>query len=137
MELRLYVDKPPSRSDLFKKWLLRAGVALLFISVGSNKFAAHSPWIQIFAQLGFGQWFRYFTGVLQIGGGVLVLIPRTFALGIVILACTMAGAMASWIFLLGAPLNAMIPGALLLGLLFVGGEDLIELGSSIRMWRHD
>jgi len=129
MDLKLYVDKPPTRIDVLKKWMLRAVVALLFISVGSNKFAARSPWIQIFAQIGFGQWFRYFTGVLQIAGGLLVLIPRTFAIGIVILACTMAGAMASWIFLLGAPLNAMIPGALLLGLLFAGGEDLIELAA--------
>src|SRR5215831_15110004 len=76
MDLKLYVDKPPSRIDVLKKWMLRAVVALLFICVGSNKFAARSPWIQIFAQIGFGQWFRYFTGVLQIAGGLLVLIPR-------------------------------------------------------------
>jgi hypothetical protein len=58
------------------------------------------------------------------------LIPRTFALGIVIVGCTMAGAMASWIFLLGEPLNAFIPGALLLGLVFIGGEELIDFLSA-------
>jgi hypothetical protein len=71
---------------------------------------------------------RFFTGGIQIVGGLLVLIPCTFAFGILILACTMLGAMALWVFLLGAPL-ALIPGALLGGLLAVGGEDLLSLGS--------
>jgi hypothetical protein len=58
---------------------------------------------------------------------VFVLIPRTFAFGILILGCTMAGAVAAWIFFLGEPFFAFIPGALLLGLMFVGGEEIIEL----------
>ena len=32
--------------------------------------------VLIFNRIGFGQWFRYFTGTLQILGGALVLIPR-------------------------------------------------------------
>jgi hypothetical protein len=41
----------------------------------------------------------------------------------------MLGAMAVWIFLLGAPFNAIFPGALLVGLLVVAAEDLINLFS--------
>jgi hypothetical protein len=44
----------------------------------------------------------------------------------------MAGAMAAWIFVLGAPFNAIIPGVLLLCLLFAGGESLMDLFSSRR-----
>src|SRR5262249_58888453 len=132
MTLKLLLEEPKGRMDVLKVWLLRAGVAALFISVGANKFAARSPWVGIFDQIGFGQWFRYFTGAFQVGGALLVLIPRTFAIGIIILACTMAGAMACWMFLLGEPLNALIPGALLGGLLFVGGEELIDLTSRLR-----
>jgi putative oxidoreductase len=130
--MKLLLEERTAPFDIIRTWAPRLIAAALFLFVGSNKFADRSPWIQIFQQIGFGQWFRYFTGVLQVGGALLVLIPRTFPVGILILACTMAGAMAAWIFFLGAPFNAMIPGALLLGLLFVGGERLIDLFSSSR-----
>jgi uncharacterized membrane protein YphA (DoxX/SURF4 family) len=119
-------DARRSRFDILKSWLIRIVASMLFLFVGWSKFSARSQWVQIFAQIGFGQWFRYLTGVLQVGGALMVLIPRLFPAGIVILVCTMIGAMAAWIFFLGAPLNAMIPGALAMGLLAVGGEDLID-----------
>jgi putative oxidoreductase len=110
-------------------WLPRVAVAVVFGFIGQGKFGAHSSWIQIFDRIGFGQWFRYLTGVLQVGGALLVLIPRTFPIGIFILACTMLGAMAAWIFILGAPFNALIPAVILGGLLIAGGEDTMRLFS--------
>src|SRR2546430_2861644 len=35
-----------------------------------------SEWVRIFDRIGLGQWFRYFTGALQVTGALLVLIPR-------------------------------------------------------------
>jgi uncharacterized membrane protein len=32
--------------------------------------------VQEFAQIGFGQWFRFFTGILEVAGAVGLLIPR-------------------------------------------------------------
>jgi putative oxidoreductase len=121
------VIESPSRFDVLKTWFLRAVVALFFVWVGTSKFAAHSQWVRIFQLIGFGQWFRYLTGTLQVAGGLLVLIPRTFVFGILILACTMAGAMAAWMFFLGSPFTAVIPGVLLVGLVLVGGEDFMNL----------
>lgn len=92
-----------------------------------SKFGTHSSWIKTFEQIGFGQWFRYLTGTIQMLGAIAVLIPRIFPWGILMLACTMLGAILAWIFLLGAPFNAVFPGALLVGLLIIGGEDLINL----------
>src|SRR5215475_13445154 len=128
----------PERKVAVESWLIRAGIALLFIYIGQSKFETRSQWIAIFNQIGLGQWFRYLTGTLQVAGGLLMLIPRTFVYGIAILASTMAGAMAAWIFFLNSPVAAIIPGGLLLGLFFVGGEELIELGSKLReLWhRH-
>ena len=122
-----------SRSELLKKWLLRSAVAGVFIWIGKGKFQAHSEWVVIFDRIGFGQWFRYFTGIVQVCGGVLVLIPRTFVVGILMLMCSMAGAMAAWIFFLGVPLAAIIPGSIFVGLLFVGAEDVIDLASRCRL----
>jgi len=129
--MTLAVEERATPFEIIRTWAPRVIAAALFLFVGSIKFRARSPWVQIFQQIGFGEWFRYFTGVLQISGALLVLIPRTFPIGILILACTMAGAMAAWIFLLGAPFNAMIPGVLLLGLLFVGGERLIDTVAAV------
>jgi len=54
---------------------------------------ANSPTVAIFARIGFGQWFRDFTDTMQIAGGSLVLIPQTFADGILMIGCTLVGAM--------------------------------------------
>jgi putative oxidoreductase len=126
-ELKLLEEPKRSAIDVFTKWLPRIAVAVVFLNVGSQKFAAHSMWVRIFAQIGLGQWFRYLTGGLQVGGALLVLVPRTFALGILLLACTMAGAVATWLLVLRVPLNAPIPGVLLVVLVAIGGSELWNL----------
>jgi len=109
------------------KWLPRIAVTLLFLFIGLSKFGRQSRWVLTFEQIGFGQWLRYVTGILQLVGALLVLVPRLFLLGIMLLASTMIGAMAAWIFLLGVPFNAVFPGALLVGLIVVAAEDLVKL----------
>lgn len=59
---------------------------------------------------------------MQMIGAIAVLIPRTFLLGIAMLVCTMLGAVVGWIFLLGAPFNAIFPGALLAALIVIAGR---------------
>lgn len=48
-----------------------------------------------------------------------MLVPRTFLVGIGLLACTMAGAAVIWIMRLGAAANAIVPAAVLAGLVAV------------------
>ncbi len=115
-DLRLVPEETRSRIDILITWILRLGVAAVFFSVGTSKFGAHSSWIKTFDQIGLGQWFRYVTGMLQVAGAVLVLIPRTFLLGIGILACTMAGAVTVWLVVFHAPDNAIIPAVILIAL---------------------
>ena len=115
--------------DHVRRWLPRLAIAILFFFLGKSKFNAQSGWIKIFDQIGFGHWLRYLTGTLQMVGAFAVLIPRIFPLGILMLSFTMLGAMAAWVFVLKNPLNAIFPGALLVGLLLVGGEELVNLFS--------
>src|SRR5437773_5187096 len=126
----MFLEERNTWRNVLRVWLLRVGIAAIFIFIGTNKFAAHSEWVGLFERIGFGQWFRYFTGMLQITGATLVLIPKTFSVGIVILACTMLGAMGAWVFFLGNPVLAIVPGGILLGLLAVGGSDVIDLIAS-------
>ncbi len=99
-------------------WCLRAAIAAAFIVFGMEKFssAPGSQWVDLFQQIRLGQWFRYFTGVIEVAGGMLVLVPWTVSLGLLLLVCTMAAASLIWIFVLGQPGNSIITGAFLAGL---------------------
>ena len=102
--------------NVFGDWALRGGVGLVAIMVGWDKFPTDTMWVQMFQQIGLGQWFRYFTGIVEILGGVLVLIPRAAPAGLALLAVTMAAASLIHIFVLGHPGNAPITGVFALAL---------------------
>ncbi len=77
-------------------WTIRGGVAAFFFIFGLEKFSSDpgSHWVHLFEQIGFGTWFRYCAGVVEVLGGVLVLIPSTAIAGLAIRAVTMA--VAAW-----------------------------------------
>jgi len=106
----------PEPRNTIGDWAVRGGFALLFVSAGAEKFGSSGGWIQIFQQIGIGQWFRYFTGVVELLGAALLLIPWTITAGVALLACTMLSAALLWIFRLGHPGNAVFSGAFLGGL---------------------
>jgi len=119
MLLKPSVEPVPNRLGLLATWLPRVAVAMVFVSVGSSKFR-DPMWIRLFGQIGLGQWFRYLTGIMQIAGGALVLVPRTALVGIALAACTMLGATVAWLTVLHAPFNAPIPAAILAILAGIG-----------------
>ena len=62
-------------------WVLRIAVAGLFLFAGAMKLSGQPMMIQEFDTVGLGQWFRYFTGALEIIGAIAVLIPALSVLG--------------------------------------------------------
>jgi putative oxidoreductase len=118
--LKLAVEETRSAGDVLAAWLPRVAVALIFLSVGSEKFGSHGPWIRIFARIGLGDWFRYLTGLMQVGGALLLLVPPLVTLGAVVLGSTMVGAIVTNVFILNTGLAAIIPSALLAAVVFVG-----------------
>jgi putative oxidoreductase len=48
--------------------------------------------VDLFAKVGLGQWFRYFTGLLEVGAGIGLLLSRYAFYAAVVLAVVMAGA---------------------------------------------
>lgn len=111
-----------ARRTSFTDWLLRGAVAFVFVSIGWEKLTATpgSMWFTLFAHIGWGQWFRCFTGGVQILGGVLMIIPRSTIIGTLLLASTMAGAILFHLFVLGDPFSSAIPAVLLVGILVIG-----------------
>jgi putative oxidoreductase len=101
-------------------WVLQVVMALLFLFFGATKFTPRVAfWVELFAEIGIGQWFRYFTGGLEVVCAVFLLIPRTSALAAVLLACNMAGAVFVHLFILRDGYAAMFPGLPLLILIAV------------------
>lgn len=88
-------------------------IGLLFIFIGYGKFENRGMWVQIFDQIGLGQWFRIFTGVVQLSGGVLILFRRGRTIGAALLGCTMLGAAIVDIVVIGSPV-AIVPLLLLI-----------------------
>jgi putative oxidoreductase len=77
-------------------------VGLLFVFIGYTKFSG-DEWVQIFDRIGLGQWFRYFTGGMQVLGGLLMSVPKTMVYGAAMLTCTMIGAVLVDLFVMHGP----------------------------------
>jgi uncharacterized membrane protein YphA (DoxX/SURF4 family) len=103
-------------------WMMRLGVAIVFLIAGVEKFSANpnSHWVSMFNRIGLGEWFRYFTAVVEIVGAALVLLPRTVTIGLSLLAVTMAGAAVIVFFVLGQRGDSLFPALILIGLLALG-----------------
>jgi uncharacterized membrane protein YphA (DoxX/SURF4 family) len=101
----------PNRAGNVLAWVLQIVLAALFLLVGSAKLGAGSEmWVQVFAAIGIGQWFRVFTGSLEILCAILLLIPRGTVIGAALLSCTMVAAFFIRLFVLRGPtLDAITP----------------------------
>ena len=65
--------EPNNQIDRIRDWLPsapRVAVGLIFIFFGYSKLDSdpRTEWFHIFEQIGIGQWFRVFTGVIQVLG---------------------------------------------------------------------
>ena len=90
-------------------WILQTGAAGMFLMVGFFKLSGDPRMVGLFDAIGFGQWFRYLTGSLEVLGAVLLLIPRLSGLGALLLVGAMLGAVATHLFVVGgSPLPAII-----------------------------
>lgn len=109
------LPEPESRNQV-PDWAIRVSIAILYFLIGLGKFSSSpgSHWVTMFEQIHAGQWFRYFTGIVESSAAVLVVIPRAAIFGLLLLACTMLGASLIVAFLLHQPGEAAFPGFLFL-----------------------
>lgn len=97
-----------SRAANVALWIVQAVLAFMFVGAGYAKLAGNPDMVAMYEVIGVGQWFRYATGVLEIAGAILLLIPASAAAGALLLACVMAGAVLAHLLVVGgSPLMAM------------------------------
>ena len=84
-------------------WVLAVLLAVVFVFAGGAKLFGARAMVQEFAQIGIGQWFRYFTGLLEVSGAIGVLIPKYRFAAALQIAVVMVGATAANIWILRLP----------------------------------
>lgn len=96
-------------------WILRIALALIFVVVGFVKIpgSLHPMWVRLFERIGFGQWFRYFTALVEVVGGMLMLVPAATWLSVALLASAMVGALLVHLFIIGVGVPTAVVIALL------------------------
>jgi putative oxidoreductase len=110
-ELKFAIDEQGTAMDVFALWMPRLALVAVFLFIGLTKFNndPRGEWYRLFERIGLGQWFRLFTGAVQVTGALLLIPRRTLTLGAAVLACTMVGAMLVDIFVVGAAGFALLP----------------------------
>ena len=90
-------------------WVLQIAAAAMFLMAGFSKLLGNPQMVAMFDAIGVGQWLRYLTGALEVGGAILLVVPRTSGLGALVLAFVMVGAVLTHLLILGgSPLIAIV-----------------------------
>src|ERR1700757_5217189 len=82
-------------------WTVQSGAAAMFLMAGTNKLAGNEQMVGMFQAIGFGQWFRYLTGSLEIIGGILLFVPSLSGVGGLLMTGVFTGAVATHLFIIG------------------------------------
>jgi uncharacterized membrane protein YphA (DoxX/SURF4 family) len=83
--------KPIGASELV--WACQILAAAQFFLTALDKLSGAPPMVQLFEAVGFGQWFRYVTGCIELAGAALLLMPSLATTGAALLSAVMIGAL--------------------------------------------
>jgi len=103
----------PSRGRVVGAWIIQGLLAAAFLAAGGAKLAGVPMMVQIFDQIGMGQWFRIVTGLVEVIGAVALVVPGFAALGAAWLGATMFVAVLTHLFILH---SSAMPALILLTL---------------------
>ncbi|MHA1549671.1 MAG: DoxX family protein [Alphaproteobacteria bacterium] len=98
------------QSKLSKYGLLTLKIlaGLAFLGAGLAKLSGAEMMVQMFDAIGVGQWFRYLTGIIEIGATVLLFVPGAQVFGAALLGATMIGATFTHFVLGGTAAPALV-----------------------------
>ena len=82
-------------------WVLQLLLAAVFLIAGTTKLAGAQMHVETFEKLGVGQWFRYFTGSIEVIAAIMIIVPRTVVVGAALLSATMIAAIETQLVVIG------------------------------------
>lgn len=107
----------PGKAKNAAFWFLQVAGAAVFLMAGLAKLTGAEAMVQVFAAVGLGQWLRYFTGVLEVVGAVVLVVPALAGVSALWLTAVMVGAVVAHLTVLGG--NPAVPVALLVSMAIV------------------
>jgi len=121
----------PRASRRIGAWILQAVVAAAFLAAGAAKLTAAPYMVQLFAQIGLGQWFRIVTGSVEIVGALTLFYPRLASVGGLWLGGTMVFAVLTHLFVLHTnPAPAIVLGLLNTLIVYLRRDELTSLAKA-------
>jgi putative oxidoreductase len=106
-------------------WVLQGIVATAFFAAGAAKLAGAAYMVQLFEQIGLGQWFRYVTGVVEVVGALALIAPGLVWFGGLWLGGTMFFAVLTHVFVLHtSPVPAIVLGVLNALIVYLRRDEL-------------
>jgi len=113
-------------------WTLQGFVAAAFLAAGAAKLAAAPFMVQLFAQIGLGQWFRVATGIVEIIGAFALVYPRLASVGGLWLGGTMFFAVLTHLFVLHTnPAPALVLGLLNALIVYLRRDELASFARTL------
>jgi putative oxidoreductase len=100
-----------SKIGNYALWAIQILGAAMFLMAGGNKLSGNEQMVGMFNAIGVGQWFRYVTGGIEVIAALMLFVPRLAGIGALLLVGTMAGAIATHLFIIGG--NFAMPAVLL------------------------
>ena len=92
-------------------WTVQGILAAAFLAAGYAKLSGVPFMVELFDQIGVGQWFRVVTGLVEVTGAVALLVPGLASVGAAWLGSTMVFAVATHLFILHtSPVAAIVLG---------------------------
>lgn len=82
-------------------WSVQVITAVAVFGAGLATVGGAAQPVEMFNQIGAGEWFRYLTGALEVAGGLGLLIPRVSGLAGLALAGLWTGAVVTHLFVIG------------------------------------
>ncbi len=99
----------PSKTTEISAWSLQILLAVIYLAAASAKLAGLPMMVDVFAQIGLGQWFRYVTAAVEIVGAIALVVPGFAVGGAALLGVTMICAVAAHVvFLHSSPVPPLV-----------------------------
>jgi putative oxidoreductase len=121
---------PTGRAANIGLWIAQIVTALAFVFAALGKFGGDPMIVETFDKIGFGDWFRYFIGVLEVLGAVALFVRPLVGLAGLAFVGLMVGALVVTV--------AVVGGSVVLPLVLLVLSAVIAWGrrrSTARLWQ--
>jgi putative oxidoreductase len=120
-------NEPKTKTRIIALWGLRTLVAALFLPPAVMKITGQPMMVQEFDAIGLGQWFRYFTAMMEMAGFILVLTPRFSVFGAILVLLVDIGAFfAQALILHGDVIHTIILALPICALIYLQRAQLLK-----------